>query len=35
MFIVVANPRLDAGAPIPAGSVQIDVAPKLTVGLPR
>jgi acyl-CoA reductase-like NAD-dependent aldehyde dehydrogenase len=35
VFVVVANPRLDAGAPIPAGSVQIDVAPKLTIGLPR
>ena len=27
VFIVVANPRLDAGAPIPAGAVQIDVSP--------
>lgn len=35
VFVVVATPRLDAGAPIPAGSVQIDVAPKLTIGLPR
>jgi hypothetical protein len=34
VFIVVANPRLDAGAPVPAGAVQIDVFPKLVVGLP-
>jgi hypothetical protein len=33
VFIVVAKPRLGAGAPIPAGAVQIDVAPKLVVGL--
>jgi hypothetical protein len=33
VFIVVANPRLAAGAPIPAGAVQIDVSPKLVVGL--
>jgi len=31
----VTNPRLDSGAAIPAGTVQIDVAPKLVVGLPR
>ena len=35
VFVLVANPRLEAGAPIPGGSVEIDVAPKLTVGLPR
>jgi hypothetical protein len=35
VFVVVANPRLDAGAPVPAGSAQLDVAPKLTIGLPR
>jgi len=35
VFVVVANPRLDSGAPVPGGSVQIDVAPKLTIGLPR
>ena len=35
VLVVVANPRLEAGAPIPAGSVQIDVSPKLTIGLPR
>jgi hypothetical protein len=35
VFIVVATPRLEAGAPIPAGAVQIDVFPKLVVGLPR
>jgi hypothetical protein len=35
VFIVVATPRIDAGAPIPAGAVQIDVAPSLVIGLPR
>jgi len=35
VFIVVAAPRLDAGAPIPAGAVQLDVSPSLVVGLPR
>jgi len=35
VFVVVTNPRLESGAAIPAGTVQIDVAPKLTVGLPR
>jgi hypothetical protein len=35
VFIVVANPRLDAGAPIPAGAVQIDVFPSIVIGLPR
>jgi hypothetical protein len=35
VFIVVANPRLDAGAPVPAGAVQIDVFPSLVIGLPR
>ena len=35
VFIVVAKPRLDAGAPIPAGAVQIDVFPSLVIGLPR
>lgn len=35
VFIVVANPRLEAGAPIPAGAVQIDVVSSLVVGLPR
>jgi hypothetical protein len=33
VFIVVASPRLDAGNPVPAGSLEIDVFPKLTVGL--
>jgi hypothetical protein len=35
VFVIVANPRLESGAPIPAGSVQVDVAARLTVGLPR
>jgi hypothetical protein len=33
VFIVVISPRLDAGQPVPAGAIQITVAPKLTVGL--
>ena len=32
VFIAVASPRLSAGSPVPAGAVQIDVAPKLVVG---
>jgi len=32
VFIAVASPRLDAGSPVPAGAVQIDVKPKLVVG---
>jgi len=35
VFVVVTNPRLETGAAIPAGTVEIDVAAKLTVGLPR
>ena len=35
VFIVVANPRLESGAPIPAGAAQIDVFPSLVIGLPR
>jgi hypothetical protein len=35
VFVVVANPRLEAGAPVPAGAAEIDVAPRLTIGLPR
>jgi hypothetical protein len=33
VFIVVASPRMNAGNPVPAGSIEIDVAPSLTVGL--
>jgi hypothetical protein len=33
VFIVVASPRMNAGNPVPAGAIQIDVAPKLKVGL--
>jgi hypothetical protein len=33
VFIVVASPRLDAGNPVPAGSIEVDVFPKLTIGL--
>jgi hypothetical protein len=32
VFIVVATPRMDAGSPIPAGSVQVDIFPKIKVG---
>jgi hypothetical protein len=35
VFVVVTNPRLEAGAAVPAGTVQIDVSAKLTIGLPR
>jgi hypothetical protein len=33
VFIVVASPRMDAGSTVPAGAIQIDIAPKLTIGL--
>jgi hypothetical protein len=32
VFIAVATPRMSAGSPVPAGAVQIDIAPKLVVG---
>jgi hypothetical protein len=35
VFILVATPRMTAGTAVPAGSVQIQVAPSVTVGLPR
>ena len=34
VFIVVATPRLEAGAPIPAGAVQIDVSPSSSSACP-
>jgi len=33
VFIVVASPRLNAGNPVPAGAIEIEVFPKLTIGL--
>ena len=33
VFIVVASPRMNAGNPVPAGSIHIVVSPKLKVGL--
>ncbi len=33
VFIVVASPRMNAGNPVPAGSIQFVVSPKLKVGL--
>jgi hypothetical protein len=33
VFLVVMTPRLDAGAPVPAGAIEVDLAPKLTLGL--
>jgi hypothetical protein len=33
VFLVVITPRLDAGAPVPAGAIEVDLAPKLTLGL--
>jgi hypothetical protein len=32
VFIVVATPRMDAGSPVPAGSVQVDIFPRIKVG---
>jgi len=33
VFLVVMTPRLDAGAAVPAGGIEVDLAPKLTLGL--
>jgi hypothetical protein len=35
VFIATLDPRLAAGAPIPAGTLQLDLLPRLTLGLPR
>lgn len=34
-FLVVLAPRLEAGAPMPAGVIDVDVSPRLLIGLPR
>jgi hypothetical protein len=34
-FVLVLAPRFGSGRPIPAGSVEIDVTPRLVIGLPR
>jgi hypothetical protein len=33
VFLMVMAPRLDAGATVPAGAIEVDLAPKLKVGL--
>jgi hypothetical protein len=35
VFVVVTAPRLEAGAPVPSGAFEIDIFPKVTLGLPR
>jgi hypothetical protein len=35
VFLVVLSPRLEAGAAIPAGALEVDVSPHLLIGLPR
>jgi hypothetical protein len=35
VLVVVAAPRLEAGAPVPGGAFEIDTFPKVRVGLPR
>jgi hypothetical protein len=35
VIVVVAAPRLEAGAPVPGGAFEIDTFPKVRVGLPR
>jgi hypothetical protein len=32
VFVLVASPRLDAGSPMPAGALEVDVVPRLTLG---
>lgn len=35
VFLLAANPRVNAGQPVPAGAIQVNVTPSLIVGLPR
>jgi len=35
VFLVVLSPRVEAGAPIPAGAFEVDLVPRVTLGLPR
>jgi hypothetical protein len=35
VFIVALAPRVEAGAPIPAGALEVDLFPRLVIGLPR
>ena len=32
VFVVVLTPRIEAGAPVPAGSLELDISPSLTLG---
>jgi hypothetical protein len=34
-FLLVLSPRIEAGAAVPAGAIQVDVSPRLLIGLPR
>jgi hypothetical protein len=34
-FLIVLAPRIEAGAPVPAGVIDVNVSPRLLVGLPR
>jgi len=35
VFVVALSPRLEAGAPVPAGALEIDLFPSVVIGLPR
>jgi hypothetical protein len=35
VFILTLAPRIEAGAPLPAGALEVDLLPRLTLGLPR
>ena len=35
VFLVSLAPRVEAGAPIPAGAFEVDLVPRVTLGLPR
>ena len=35
VFIVVLSPRVEAGGPVPAGAIEINVSPHIVVGFPR
>ena len=35
VFILLLSPRLEAGAPVPAGALEVDMIPRLTLGVPH
>lgn len=33
VFVLVLSPRIDSGSPIPGGAIEVDLSPKLTIGI--